>query len=154
MYPVFDGLLCVSIAVESLENATADYQERLGLVPMGPVYESQRGYALRWRNFGNGDTVMLELLEATSPTSPVARFLREHGEGVYQVRLATGDLLGTATALKERGSRVIGADDPEQTPELCWIHPASTHGVLIELVQTGFTGNPSDHRENRGGTRR
>lgn len=139
---MFDGLLCVSIAVESLSKASADYQERLGLVPMGPVHESQRGYDLRWRNLGNGDRVLLELLEATSPHSPVAKFLRKHGEGVYQVRLETGDLLGTATALKERGSRVVGADDPDRPPELCWVHPASTHGVLFELVETGFTGEP------------
>jgi methylmalonyl-CoA/ethylmalonyl-CoA epimerase len=83
-----------------------------------------------------GDT-HVELLEPTSPESPVGKFLSKRGPGIHHVAVAVEDIHASLEDLKRRGARLI-----DETPRLgargclvAFIHPAATNGVLLELVQ-------------------
>lgn len=127
------GLLRASIAVYDLEATIEDYA-RLGLRPVSEIKESPRGFGLRWVELGDDHGSFLELLAPTTPDGPVARFLEQCGEGLYQIRLGTEDLAATLDTLESRGVGVVRDPRDDLTP-LGWIHPSSTHGVLIELVE-------------------
>lgn len=133
----FEGLACVSVAVRSIREALPAYTDGLGLVVAGDVQTSPRGFGLRWIELGNGRKKFLELLEPTGEGGPVDRFLARNGSGVYQVRLAVPDIDETLATLRSRGVRVIRGPDVPNQPRIGWIHPASTHGVLFELLETG-----------------
>lgn len=128
-----DGIACVSIAVPSIAEALPAYTQGLGLELIGE-HDSKR-FDLRWAELGRDGRVMIELLEPTSEASQIRRFLDRRGPGVYQVRFHVGDLDDALAELEAGGMRVIrGADVPGE-PRLGFVHPASTHGVLFELLE-------------------
>jgi methylmalonyl-CoA epimerase len=131
----FDGLACVSIAVRSIDEALHDYTHGLGLEVTHDVQSSPRGFDLRWVELGSGGRTFLELLEPTSESSPVHRFLERHGEGVYQVRFLVDDVGATLAELAERGVRTIEGAHADGHADVGFVHPASTHGVLFELLE-------------------
>jgi methylmalonyl-CoA/ethylmalonyl-CoA epimerase len=124
----------IGIAVEDLSEALAFYRDALGL-EVDPPEEvpSQRVRA----HFVPVGEATLELLEPTSDDSPIAKFIEKRGPGVHHVTLRVDDLRATLDRLKARGVRLIdetpraGAEDAL----IAFIHPASTHGVLVELKQ-------------------
>ena len=128
-------LACVSVAVKDLDQGRRTFTERLGLQELSGVQESQRGFGLRWIEYGVNENLVLELLTASGP-GPVERFLARNGEGLYQVRLEVDELDKTLDELRSRGVRVVTDDTrPEGARKLGWIHPSSAHGVLFELVE-------------------
>ncbi|MPZ23460.1 MAG: hypothetical protein GEU28_07930 [Dehalococcoidia bacterium] len=140
---MFTRLACVSVAVPRIEDALADYTEGLGLDLIGEIHQGKRGYGLRFANIGRDGQTFIELLDAEGD-GPVRRFLDREGSGVYQIRLETDNLRETVKGLKERGVEVIiaqpvggGSAPDELTPDtnLAFVHPKSTSGVLIELVE-------------------
>jgi catechol 2,3-dioxygenase-like lactoylglutathione lyase family enzyme len=133
---LFNGLACVSIAVESIREALPAYTEGLGLTVGSEIRTSPRGFGLRWIELGDGQTNFLELLEPAGSESLVAKFLARPGRSsVYQVRLSVKDLDLTLSTLEARGVRVIRSPQVPGHPRLGWIHPVSTHGVLFELLE-------------------
>lgn len=83
------------------------------------------------------DESKIELLQPLGADSPVGRFLARHGEGLHHIALRVDDLKGRLTRCKEEGLRLI-----DEKPRLgaggclvAFIHPGSTGGVLIELVE-------------------
>ncbi|MNL40216.1 hypothetical protein D3C87_1625500 [compost metagenome] len=79
----------------------------------------------------------LELLEPTSPDSPVAKFLEKRGEGLHHVALGVADVASALSHLKAKGYRLI-----DEAPRkgaggalIAFVHPKSTHGVLLELCE-------------------
>ena len=79
----------------------------------------------------------LELLEATSGDSPIARYLERRGPGLHHITLRVDDIAATLERLKAHGVRLI---DEHPRPGahgslVAFIHPASAHGVLVELKQ-------------------
>jgi len=123
----------LGIAVKSLSSAKAIY-EKLGLsvfaeetveheqvkVVMVPVGESR-----------------LELLEGTSPDSTIAKFIANRGEGLHHVCLKVPDLAAAVARLKADGVRLVSEEIRVGAGghRYIFIHPASTGGVLLELVQ-------------------
>lgn len=133
---LFNGLACVSIAVKNIQEALPAYTDGLGLEVTRDIQASPRGFGLRWIELGAGDKTFLELLEPTAAGSPVEKFLAQGGRSsVYQVRLAVPDLERALSSLAARGVRVIRSRTVPGHPQLGWIHPASTHGVLFELME-------------------
>jgi methylmalonyl-CoA/ethylmalonyl-CoA epimerase len=133
---LFNDLACVSIAVKSIQEALPAYTEGLGLEVTGDIQASPRGFGLRWIELGSRGKPFLELLEPTAAGSPVEKFLAQDGRSsVYQVRLSVPDLDLTLSTLAARGVRVIRSKPVPSHPRLGWIHPASTHGVLFELLE-------------------
>jgi methylmalonyl-CoA epimerase len=126
----------VGIAVERLDEALAFFRDGLGLEVHAPEeVPSQRVRAHMLPLAG----AALELLEATSADSPIARFLERRGPGLHHVTLRVDDLRAALAHLAERGIRVI---DPVPRPGVdgsfvAFVHPAAAHGVLVELKQAG-----------------
>ena len=106
----------LGLAVEAIEEVPGD-QVRVAMIPCG---------AMR-----------LELLEPTSPESPIARFLERRGPGLHHLCLATDDLGADDARLRAAGYQVL-RPEPTRGAGGCWIqfvHPKSTGGVLLELSQ-------------------
>jgi methylmalonyl-CoA/ethylmalonyl-CoA epimerase len=125
----------LGIAVNSLDEATAYYENVLGLVCEGrEEVESQK---VRTAFFAAGD-VHIELLEPTSPESPIAKFLEKNPSGgIHHIAFATDDITGQLVQAKDKGARLIhevpfaGAGDKL----VAFLHPKSTFGVLTEFCQ-------------------
>lgn len=122
----------LGLAVRSLEEAMPFYTQVLGL----PLHELEEVAEQRVRTavFQVGES-RLELLEPTSPDSPVAKFLEKRGEGLHHVALAVPDVAHALSLLAARGCELI-----DRVPRrgaggamIAFVHPKSTHGVLLEL---------------------
>jgi len=124
----------IGIAVGDLSQALAFYRDALGLEVEPPEeVPSQRVRA----HFVPVGEATIELLEPTSPESPIAKFIAKRGPGVHHVTLRVDDLRGALAGLKARGVRLID-QEPREGAEgalIAFVHPASTHGVLVELKQ-------------------
>ena len=85
--------------------------------------------------------VSLEFLEATDPASPVARFLERRGPGLHHITLAVDDLESALEHLQTRGIKLIDVSPRIGVggSRIAFIHPSSTHGVLVELKQSDHT---------------
>jgi methylmalonyl-CoA/ethylmalonyl-CoA epimerase len=124
----------IGVAVGDLSQALAFYRDALGL-DVGPPEEvpSQRVRA----HFVPVGEATIELLEPTSADSPIAKFIEKRGPGVHHVTLRVDDIRETLGRLKARGVRLID-ETPREGAEgalIAFVHPASTHGVLVELKQ-------------------
>jgi methylmalonyl-CoA/ethylmalonyl-CoA epimerase len=124
----------IGIAVADLHQALAFYRDALGLEIDAPEdLESQQVRA----HFVPVGGPALELLEATDDASPIARFVERRGPGLHHITLRVDDIAAALTRLKTHGVRLI-----DQEPRagaggslVAFIHPASAHGVLVELKQ-------------------
>ena len=126
----------IGIAVESLTTGNAFY-EALGLGPMHVEEVPSEKVKVGFYELDNG--ARIELLEPTSPDSPIAKFLKQRGPGVQQVCLKVEDLKATIAQLKAKGIQMIN-DEPRVGAGNClvaFVHPKSAGGVLIELSQPG-----------------
>jgi methylmalonyl-CoA/ethylmalonyl-CoA epimerase len=126
----------LGIAVHKLEDAIPLYEKALGLTCEGT--EEVPSQKVRTAFFTVGAT-HIELLEPTSPESPIAKFLEAKGEGVHHVAFATDDILGQLSQAKEAGVRLINeAPVPGAGgKQVAFLHPKSTRGVLTELCSGG-----------------
>jgi methylmalonyl-CoA/ethylmalonyl-CoA epimerase len=124
----------VGIAVGDLAQALAFYRDALGLEVEPPEeVASQRVRA----HFVPVGEAALELLEPTAPDSPIAKFIEKRGPGVHHITLRVDDISEALARLKARGVRLID-ESPRAGAEgalIAFVHPASTHGVLVELKQ-------------------
>jgi methylmalonyl-CoA/ethylmalonyl-CoA epimerase len=125
----------IGIAVKDLAAALAFYRDALGLDIDGVEdVDSQQVRA----HFAAVGAARLELLEATAPESPIAKFIDKRGPGLHHITLRVEDIGAVLAQLKARGIRLID-EQPRAGAEhslIAFIHPASTGGVLIELKQS------------------
>ena len=124
----------IGIAVTSISEALAFYRDALGLEVQAP--EDVTSQRVRAHFIQTGESA-LELLEATSDDSPIAKYLAKRGPGIHHVTLRVDDISAALAQLKARGVRLI---DEAPRPgahgsQVAFVHPSSTHGVLIELKQ-------------------
>ena len=124
----------VGIAVNDLGAALAFYRDALGLEIEAPEdVEAQRVRA----HFVPVGGSKLELLEATAPDSPIAKYVEKRGPGLHHITLRVDDIAAAVEQVKARGARMIDAE-PRGGAEgalVAFIHPSSAHGVLVELKQ-------------------
>jgi methylmalonyl-CoA/ethylmalonyl-CoA epimerase len=124
----------VGIAVGDLEQALAFYRDALGLEIEPP--EDVVSQRVRAHFIPVGEST-LELLEPTSPDSPIAKYAEKRGPGIHHIALRVDDIHAVLARLKERGIRLID-NEPRLGAEgalIAFVHPASTQGVLVELTQ-------------------
>jgi methylmalonyl-CoA/ethylmalonyl-CoA epimerase len=79
----------------------------------------------------------IELLQATDPESPIAKFINTKGEGVHHIAFAVSDIKAEIERLKKEGFIVLN-ETPKKGADNKWVaflHPKTTNGVLIELCQ-------------------
>ena len=133
----------IGIAVSNLDEAVAFYRDALGLeieAPEDVASQHVRAHfiALAEPDRGTGAPgVSLELLEATDPSSPIAKYLQKRGPGLHHITLRVDDITAALAQLKARGVRLID-DAPRPGAHgslVAFIHPSSAHGVLVELKQ-------------------
>ncbi len=122
----------LGIAVRSLDEAVTYYEKTLGL--RCEHREEVPSQKVRTAFFTVGE-VHLELLEPTSPDSPVAKFLEKNGEGIHHVAFATDDINGQLRQAADAGCRLINEQPFEGAAGklVAFLHPKSTHGVLTEF---------------------
>ena len=128
----------LGIAVKSLTEAKKFY-EKLGLKPMAD--ETVAAEQVRLSMVPVGES-RIELLEPTSPESPIAKFLAKRGEGLHHVALHVDDLSATVERLKAGGTRLISDEIKIGAGGhmYVFIHPSSAGGVLLELVEDAPQG--------------
>ena len=124
----------IGIAVKDLSAALAFYRDALGLEVEAPEeVVSQRVRA----HFVPVGGPKLELLEGTSPESPIAKHIEKRGPGLHHITLRVDDIVQALARLKARGVRLVD-EAPRPGAErslIAFVHPSSTGGVLIELKQ-------------------
>ena len=128
----------VGIAVADLGAALAFYRDALGLEIEAPEDVDPQRVRARFIPVGEqASGAKLELLEATTPDSPIAVFTAKRGPGLHHITLRVEDLESVLAHLRERGVRLIdeqpraGADGSV----IAFVHPSAAHGVLVELKE-------------------
>ena len=123
----------IGIAVKSIEES-AKFYEKLGLkIESVEVVEAQK---VRVAFISLGE-VRLELLEGTSEDSPVAKFIEKKGEGIHHLALGTGELINMLRHSEEEGIKLIDKSPRKgaHNTDIAFLHPKSTHGILLELCE-------------------
>ena len=123
----------LGVAVKSLAAAKEFYQA-LGLDVVGEETVEHEKVKVAMLPVGES---RIELLEATSADSAVARFIAKRGEGLHHVALRVPDLAGTVDRLKQRGVRFITEEIKVGAGGHLYVflHPSATGGVLLELCE-------------------
>src|SRR5690606_32436337 len=124
----------IGIAVKDLEVSKKQFEKLFG----APHYKTEEveGEGVKTSLFMNGPN-KIELLEATNPDSPIAKFIEKKGEGIHHIAFDVEDIVSEIARLKAEGFTVLneipkkGADNKL----VAFLHPKTTNGVLIELCQ-------------------
>jgi len=136
----------IGIAVGDLDEALKFYRDALGLEIEAPEeVASQRVRA----HFIPAGECAIELLEATADDSPIAKYVAKRGPGIHHITLRVDDIGTVLARLKAKGVRLID-DAPRPGAHgslVAFIHPASTHGVLVELKESKDTKGAKDTKE-------
>jgi methylmalonyl-CoA epimerase len=124
----------LGIAVRSIDDALRFYEDQLGMkVSLREMVVAEQVNVAMLPAGGS----RLELLEPVAPDSVIGRFLEKRGEGLHHVALEVPDLERAVARLKEGGARLL--NEPRRGAggrQYVFIHPASTGGVLLELIQS------------------
>ena len=124
----------IGIAVKNLEKANELYAKLFGV----PFYkmEEVESEGVRTSFFMSGPN-KIELLEAMDEQSPIAKFIKNRGEGIHHIAFDVDNIETELKRLKEEGFVVLN-DIPKKGADnklIAFLHPKSTNGVLIELCQ-------------------
>ena len=124
----------IGIAVKNMDEAISYYEDILGLKCY--AIEEVKDQKVKTAFFKIGQT-KIELLEATEPDGPVAKFIEKKGEGVHHIAFAVDQIEDALKETADKGVKLI-----DQTPrkgaeglDIAFLHPKSTMGVLTELCE-------------------
>ena len=124
----------IGIAVRDLENADQIFQDILNSRPYKSESVDSEGVTTSFFKIGPNK---IELLQATKPDSPIAKFIEKKGEGIHHIAFAVDNIGEEIKRLTDKGYKLIyqvpkkGADNKL----IAFLHPKSSNGVLIELCQ-------------------
>jgi len=123
----------LGIAVRSIDKALEFYRDQLGLdVTMREAVAAEKVEAAM---LPVGES-RIELLEAAEPDSVIAKFIEKRGEGLHHIAVTVPDLRAAIEKLQASGARVLNEPRTGAGGHLySFIHPSSTGGVLLELIQ-------------------
>jgi methylmalonyl-CoA epimerase len=125
------GLSHIGIAVHRIDDVLPLFVDLLGASFEGRQTLEDRGLDVAFVRLGS---VEFELLEARRPGTAIEKFLATRGPGLHHLALTVGDVAAALVRLRTAGLRLI---DDEPRPgahgDVAFVHPSSTHGVLIEL---------------------
>jgi len=124
----------LGIAVKDLEAATKTYEALFGK----PAYQSEEveSEGVKTVFFKTGEN-KIELLGATRDDSPIAKYIAKRGEGIHHVAFDVEDIEAEIKRLQAEGFQLIN-DRPKKGADnkrIAFLHPKSTHGVLVELCE-------------------
>ncbi len=124
----------IGIAVKDLSAAEAVYEKLLGSASY--KREEVASQAVITSFFQTGPN-KIELLESTSPGGPIAKAIEKRGEGIHHIAFEVADIRAEMERLKAEGFTLLN-DEPANGADnklVCFIHPKSANGVLVELCQ-------------------
>lgn len=124
----------IGIAVKNLTEANNIYAKLLGEAQY--KIESVESEGVNTSFFRIGES-KIELLEATNPDSPIAKFIEKKGEGIHHIAFAVDDIYLEIERLKKEGFIVLN-ESPKNGADnklVAFLHPKSSCGVLVELCQ-------------------
>lgn len=124
----------IGIAIKNMSESNALFSALLGVEPY--KREEVVSEQVVTSFFKTGEQ-KVELLEATSPESPIFKFIEKKGEGIHHIAFLVEDIHAEMQRLKGLGFQVLN-EEPKQGADnklVCFLHPRSTNGVLIELCQ-------------------
>lgn len=129
-----DKIEHIGIAVKDLEASNSLFAKLLGV----PHYKMEEvaSEGVKTSFFKSGPN-KVELLEATNPESPIAKFLEKKGEGIHHIAFAVDDIVPEIARLKKEGFVVLN-ETPKKGADnklVVFLHPKGTNGVLVELCQ-------------------
>lgn len=124
----------IGIAVKNLTEANQMYEKLLGVAPYKIESVESEGVSTSFFRIGESK---IELLEASHPESPIAKFIEKKGEGIHHIAFAVKDIEQEIERLQKEGFEIIN-EEPKigaDKQRICFLHPKSSQGVLIELCQ-------------------
>lgn len=128
----------LGIATKGIDEALKFWGDALGLENVHTeIVEDQK---VRVAMLPIGES-RVELLEPTSEDSPISKFLEKRGGGIHHIAVEVDDIVAAIAKMKEKGATLID-ETPRIGAEGClvaFVHPKSSGGVLLELVQTEHT---------------
>lgn len=124
----------IGIAVKDMDGACDLYEKLLGTACYKKEEVASEGVNTAF--FASGPN-KIELLSATSPDSPIAKFLEKRGEGIHHIAFDVEDIVAEMQRLKAGGFMLLN-EEPKTGADnklVCFVHPKGTNGVLVELCQ-------------------
>ncbi len=124
----------IGIAVKNLETANKLFAALLGSAAYKEEAVEREKVVTSFFRVGESK---IELLEASDPESPIARFIEKRGEGIHHIAFEVDDIRESMRHLKESGFELL-SDEPKHGADnklICFLHPKSTNGVLVEICQ-------------------
>ena len=124
----------LGIAVKNIEESAKMYESLLGKASYKTEVVESEGVSTMFFQIGDSK---IELIEATNPDSPIAKFIDKKGEGIHHIAYDVSDIEAEIKRLEDVGFQLIhqspkaGADNKL----IAFLHPKSTGGVLVELCQ-------------------
>lgn len=124
----------IGIAVKDLETAISHHETLLGTACYKREAVESEGVETAFFQVGPNK---IELLGATSEDSPIARFIEKRGEGIHHIAYAVKDIRSEMKRLEADGFKLLNAEpkDGADNKLICFVHPKSAGGVLMELCQ-------------------
>jgi len=124
----------IGIAVSDMAAATDIYERLLNTKVYKTEAVATEGVNTVFMQTGPNK---IELLEATSPDSPIAKFIEKRGEGIHHIAFDVTDIRAEMARLKAEGFTLLN-EEPKRGADnklVCFVHPKGTNGVLVELCQ-------------------
>ena len=124
----------LGIAVKSLEQSNQLFEKLFGKAPYKLEKVETEGVSTSFFMMGESK---IELLEATNPDSPIAKFIEKKGEGIHHIAFEVQDTHAEMKRLQNEGFTLL-SEQPKKGADnklICFLHPKGTNGVLIELCQ-------------------
>jgi len=134
MHPIMQKIEHIGIAVHNLEEAETKYTSLLGTAPYKREEVSSEGVMTSFFKVGESK---IELLAATRPDSPIAKYLDKRGEGIHHIAYAVADIRASMELLRAEGFTLLN-EQPKPGADgklICFVHPKDAHGCLTELCQ-------------------
>lgn len=124
----------IGIAVRSLEVSDKVFAKIFNKEPYKKEVVESEGVSTSF--FMTGEN-KIELLEATNPDSPIAKFIEKKGEGIHHIAFDVDDIVAEMQRLEAEGFVLLNKEPKPGADNklVCFLHPKGTNGVLIELCQ-------------------
>jgi methylmalonyl-CoA/ethylmalonyl-CoA epimerase len=125
----------IGIAVKNIGESNALFTKLLGVAPYKMEEVLSEGVLTSFFQIGENK---IELLEATNPDSPIAKFLEKKGEGIHHIAFDVADIYAEMQRLENEGFILLNATPKRGADNklVCFLHPKGTNGVLVELCQS------------------
>ena len=135
---IMEKLEHIGIAVKDMDKANTTFAQLLGRTHYKIEDVESEGVRTSFFEIGG---VKIELLEATRDDSPIAKFIEKRGEGIHHLAFLVENIRHSIKEYKQQGFQVLN-EEPKKGADnkmICFLHPKSTSGVLVELCEESNT---------------